>query len=112
MAALLTGAVVWGLIWYPYRAAGGGGHLRHRVAAPLTYGIALACAALICLAPQSASACGRPGCCSAIGLAAGRLQPRLRARHAARRGDAGAAAVLPGAAVDRAARRGCCWMSG
>ena len=40
IAALLTGAVVWGLIWYPYRVLQGVG-LSGAASAVLTYGVAL-----------------------------------------------------------------------
>jgi len=40
VAALLTGAVVWGLIWYPYRALAAAG-ISGVVSSALTYGIAL-----------------------------------------------------------------------
>ncbi|MBC7944034.1 MAG: EamA/RhaT family transporter, partial [Burkholderiales bacterium] len=40
VAALLTGAVVWGLIWYPYRFLEAGG-ISGALATCITYGIAL-----------------------------------------------------------------------
>lgn len=46
VAALLAGAIVWGLIWYPYRALAGLG-ISGVAAATVTYGVALAGAALI-----------------------------------------------------------------
>lgn len=45
IAALLTGALVWGLIWYPYRVLQGIG-LSGAASAVLTYGVALVCARL------------------------------------------------------------------
>jgi drug/metabolite transporter (DMT)-like permease len=46
VAALLTGAVVWGLIWYPYRALAELG-VPGVASATVTYGVALAGAALV-----------------------------------------------------------------
>src|SRR5512143_2190112 len=43
VAALLTGAVVWGLIWYPYRALAAAG-ISGVISSVLTYGIALVAA--------------------------------------------------------------------
>ena len=42
VTSLLTGALVWGLIWYPYRAVEGAG-LSGAVASVLTYGVAFVC---------------------------------------------------------------------
>ena len=54
--ALLTGATVWGLIWFPYRVLAAGG-VSGVVAATITYGAALALGVAV-LRPQAAR---RPG---------------------------------------------------
>lgn len=46
VAALLTGAVVWGLIWYPYRALAAGG-MSGVASSALSYGIALVAALIV-----------------------------------------------------------------
>jgi drug/metabolite transporter (DMT)-like permease len=46
IAALLTGATVWGLIWYPYRVLAAAG-VSGIASSTLTYAVALACALLL-----------------------------------------------------------------
>ncbi|GAB4172718.1 MAG: DMT family transporter [Rhodocyclaceae bacterium] len=68
LAGLLTGALVWGLIWYPYRVLDEAG-LGGVAAAALTYLVALLCS--LPGLPWRRVASGRLAVLAAIGLAAG-----------------------------------------
>lgn len=67
--ALLTGALVWGLIWYPYRALAQAG-LEGASASLLTYAIALV-PGLIFFRRQLSGLARSPGLLTAIALSAG-----------------------------------------
>ena len=98
--ALLAGASVWGVIWYPYRLTNQAG-LDGLWSTALTYGTSLVVATALFggrwrEAPPRAVA-------TAPARGRGRLeQPRLCVGRARRRGDARAAAFLPCAALDHA----------
>ncbi len=60
VAALLTGALVWGLVWYPYRVLRDLG-IDGLAATSLTYLVALVVALLVCHVNATGFGCSRFG---------------------------------------------------